>query len=260
MKPGGRFLAKDLHAAGGLAVVLKELLNSGHLHGDTPHVAGGTLQDQLARTSPPDGRVVRSIENAIAPTGGLTLLKGNLCPEGALLKVAGLAKLTFSGFATVFENEEDCARAAISRRIVPGMVVIIRNEGPKGGPGMREMLGVTALIYGQGLGEHVALITDGRFSGATRGMCIGHASPEAAVGGPLALVQDGDPIQIDANAGTIHLAISEQQLEERRSRWRPTQRVLSGLLEKYSMSVRSATVGAVTHSGAVDWPFETDDP
>jgi dihydroxy-acid dehydratase len=260
MKPGGRFLAKDLHAAGGLAVVLKELLNSGHLHGDTPHIAGGTLQDQLARTSPPDGRVVRSIENAIAPTGGLTLLKGNLCPEGALLKVAGLAKLTFSGFATVFENEEDCARAVISRRIVPGMVVIIRNEGPKGGPGMREMLGVTALIYGQGLGEHVALITDGRFSGATRGMCIGHASPEAAVGGPLALVQDGDPIQIDANAGTIHLAISEQQLEERRSRWRPTQRVLSGLLEKYSMSVRSATVGAVTHSGAVDWPFETDDP
>jgi dihydroxy-acid dehydratase len=125
---------------------------------------------------------------------------------------------------------------------------------------MREMLGVTALIYGQGLGEHVALITDGRFSGATRGMCIGHASPEAAVGGPLALVQDGDPIQIDANAGTIHLAISEQQLEERRRRWRPTQRVLSGLLEKYSMSVRSATVGAVTHSGAVDWPFETDDP
>jgi dihydroxy-acid dehydratase len=124
---------------------------------------------------------------------------------------------------------------------------------------MREMLGVTALIYGQGLGEHVALITDGRFSGATRGMCIGHASPEAAVGGPLALVQDGDPIQIDANAGTIHLAISEQQLEERRSRWRPAQRALSGLLEKYSMSVRSATVGAVTHSGAVDWPFEPDD-
>jgi dihydroxy-acid dehydratase len=134
MKPGGRFLAKDLHAVGGLSVVLKELLNSGHLHGDTPHVAGGTLEDQLARASPPDGRVVRNIENAIAPTGGLTLLKGNLCPEGALLKVAGLEKLTFSGSATVFESEEDCARAVIARRIVPGTVLVIRNEGPKRGP------------------------------------------------------------------------------------------------------------------------------
>ena len=202
MKPDGRFLAKDLHAVGGLTTLLKVLLDSGFLHGGALHVSGQTLEEMLSCASAPDGAVVRPVANAIAPTGGLTVLKGNLCPEGALLKVAGLKSLTFSGPARVFEGEEPCARAVNARQIASGDVVIIRNEGPKGGPGMREMLGVTALIYGQGLGEKVALITDGRFSGATRGMCIGHATPEAAVGGPLALVRNGDVIDIDAKTGT----------------------------------------------------------
>lgn len=254
MKPGGRFLAKDLHAVGGVSVLLKVLLDAGFLHGDTLHVSGGILQDVVARANPPDGAVVRSADQAIAPTGGLCVLKGNLCPEGALLKTAGLKSLTFSGRAMVFENEEACTKAVNALQIVPGTVVIIRNEGPRGGPGMREMLGITALIYGQGLGESVALITDGRFSGATRGMCIGHATPEAAVGGPLALVCDGDLIDIDVPAGTIQLRLSDLELEKRRRQWRPLPICSGGLLEKYARTVRSASVGAVTHSGKVDWP------
>jgi dihydroxy-acid dehydratase len=254
MKPGGRFLAKDLHAVGGVTVLLKVLLDSGFLHGDTLHVSGRTLEEMVASASAPDGTVVRPTANAIAPTGGLTVLKGNLCPEGALLKVAGLKSLTFSGPARVFEGEEPCARAVTGREIAPGDVVIIRNEGPKGGPGMREMLGVTALIYGQGLGEKVALITDGRFSGATRGICIGHATPEAAVGGPLALVRDGDVIDIDARTGTLNVRLSDAQIEARRKLWRPAAHTHTGLLEKYALTVRSASVGAVTHSGAVCWP------
>jgi dihydroxy-acid dehydratase len=259
MKPGGRFLAKDLHAVGGVAVVLKELLAGGHLHGDTLNVAGGTLQDAVARTPLPDGDVVRTRDRALAPTGGLIVLKGNLCAEGALLKVAGLKTLSFTGPAKVFENEESCARAVGQRDIKPGMVVIIRNEGPRGGPGMREMLGVTALIYGQGLGEKVALITDGRFSGATRGICIGHVSPEAAVGGTLALVRDGDMIEIDARAGSVTLKLAESDLSERRRRWQAPKAASAGLLEKYALCVRSASVGAVTHSGAVNWPEDIVD-
>jgi dihydroxy-acid dehydratase len=259
MKPGGRFLAKDLHAVGGVAVVLKVLLGGGFLHADTPHIGGGTLADVLDGVTAPDGSVVRSRDNALAATGGLTVLKGNLCPEGALLKVAGLRNLSFSGTAKVFENEESCARAVGDREIVPGMVVVIRNEGPRGGPGMREMLGVTALIYGQGLGERVALITDGRFSGATRGICIGHVSPEAAVGGALALVRDGDRIDIDARQGTLQLRLSDRELDDRRKQWRPPANTHTGLLEKYAMTVRSASVGAVTHSGAVVWPQDLID-
>ena len=259
MKPGGRFLAKDLHGVGGIAVVLKELLAAGHLHGDTLNVAGGTLADAVARTNAPDGDVVRGRDRALAPTGGLIVLKGNLCPEGALLKVAGLKTLDFSGPAKVFEDEESCARAVTSSQIKPGMVVIIRNEGPRGGPGMREMLGVTALIYGQGLGEKVALITDGRFSGATRGICIGHVSPEAAVGGNLAIVRDGDVIEIDARAGTVTLKLTAGEISERRARWQAPRTAGAGLLEKYALSVRSASVGAVTHSGAVDWPDDLVD-
>jgi dihydroxy-acid dehydratase len=259
MKPGGRFMAKDLHAVGGVAVVLKELLTAGHVHGDTLTVAGGTLADAVAHTPLPDGDVVRARENALAPTGGLVVLKGNLCPEGALLKVAGLKTLNFTGPARVFEDEESCATAVGRREIGSGMVVIIRNEGPRGGPGMREMLGVTALIYGQGLGEQVALITDGRFSGATRGICIGHVCPEAAVGGALALVRDGDVIEIDARAGMVALKVPESELNDRRQRWRAPKAATAGLLEKYAACVRSASVGAVTHSGAVSWPQDIID-
>jgi dihydroxy-acid dehydratase len=260
MKPGGRYLARDLHAVGGVSVVLRELLEGGHLHGDTRHVCGGTLAEVIAQASPPDGVVVHARGAALAPTGGLAVLKGNLCLEGAVLKVAGLKNLTFSGNAKVFENEESCARAVRARAIHPGMVVVIRNEGPRGGPGMREMLGVTALIYGQGLGESVALVTDGRFSGATRGMCIGHVSPEAAVGGALALVQDGDVIEIDAAAGSMNVRVAEWELAQRRARWPgPAASPRGGLLEKYACSVRSASVGAVTHSGAVVWPEDVID-
>lgn len=259
MKPGGRFLAKDLHAIGGVGVVLRELLTAGHLHGDTLHIAGKTLADVIAQAPDPDGDIVRTGDTALAPTGGLVVLKGNLCPEGALLKVAGLKTLTFTGRAKVFENEESCARSVAARSIEPGSVIVIRNEGPRGGPGMREMLGVTALIYGQGMGEQVALITDGRFSGATRGICIGHVSPEAAVGGNLALVKDGDIIEIDAHAGTLKLAVSEAELNQRRSSWQAPIPPKAGLLEKYALSVRSASIGAVTHSGAVDWPQDIVD-
>ena len=260
MKPGGRFLAKDLHAVGGVGVVLKELLRAGHLHGDTPHVAGGTLEEVSMRLPPPDGEVVRACDAAIAPTGGLLILKGNLCPEGAVLKVAGLKSRFFSGAAQVFENEESCAAAIQAQRIRPGRVVVIRNEGPRGGPGMREMLGVTALIYGQGLGEQVALITDGRFSGATRGFCIGHVSPEAAAGGNLALVREGDTIEIDAQQGTLELKVPDSELHRRRGSWRPAAPApVGGLLEKYAQCVRSASLGAVTHGGAVEWPQEPAD-
>ena len=260
MKPGGEYLAKDLHAVGGVSVVLRELLEAGHLHGDTPHVSGVTLAQSVARAHAPDGAVVRARGVPLAPTGGLAVLKGNLCAEGALLKVAGLKKLTFCGPAKVFENEESCARAVRAREIQPGMVVVIRNEGPRGGPGMREMLGVTALIYGQGLGESVALVTDGRFSGATRGMCIGHVSPEAAVGGPLALVRDGDVVDIDAAAGSMNLRLTEPELARRRAQWRATtESPRGGLLEKYLQSVRSASAGAVTHSGGVVWPADLVD-
>lgn len=260
MKPGGRFLAKDLHAIGGVGVVLKELLRAGHLHGGTPHVAGGTLENVVTSLPAPDGEVVRDCGTALAPTGGLLVLKGNLCSEGAVLKVAGLKSRLFRGTAQVFEDEESCAAAIQAREIDPGRVVVIRNEGPRGGPGMREMLGVTALLYGQGLGERVALITDGRFSGATRGFCIGHVSPEAAVGGNLALVREGDTIEIDANQGTLELKVSEAELRERRAAWRPAHAgVVGGLLEKYAQSVRSASIGAVTHSGAVHWPEDPVD-
>jgi dihydroxy-acid dehydratase len=182
------------------------------------------------------------------------VLKGNLCPDGALLKVAGLKSLTFEGPALVFDNEEDCMHVVRQRSYAPGSVIIIRYEGPKGGPGMREMLGITALLYGQGMGEQVALLTDGRFSGATRGMCIGYACPEAAVGGPLALVQNGDSIRIDATARTIHLAVAAPELSRRQAQWQPpTQTQRGGTLEKYAALVGPANLGAVTHSGNVQW-------
>jgi dihydroxy-acid dehydratase len=187
----------------------------------------------------------------------VVVLKGNLCPDGALIKIAGLKSLRFEGPARVFECEEDCAEAVKARRYAAGDVIVIRNEGPKGGPGMREMLGVTALIYGQGMGEKVALLTDGRFSGATRGMCIGYASPEAAAGGALALVRNGDRIVIDGERRTLELKVSQTELARRRKTWTPWQRErLAGVLEKYAKLVGPANLGAVTHSGKVVWPHE----
>src|SRR6185436_8639898 len=193
--------AKDLHAVGGVYSVLKALLTHGALHGDCLTLAGTTLKEALALHPGADGTVVRTAP--ITKTGGLVVLKGNLAPDGALIKVAGLKSLVFEGLAQVFDSEESCSEFIRRRKCKAGDVLVIRYEGPKGGPGMREMLGVTALLYGQGMGEKVALLTDGRFSGATRGMMIGYVSPEAAAGGPLALLRDGDPIRIDAVKGVL---------------------------------------------------------
>ena len=245
MKPGGRYLAKDLHAVGGVYSVLKELMNLGALHGECLTIYGTTLEKALKDQAGPDGEVVR--KTPISPTGGLVVLKGNLAPEGALIKVAGLKSLVFEGRARVFDSEEACAEVVTKRNYREGEVLVIRYEGPRGGPGMREMLGVTALIYGQGMGEKVALLTDGRFSGATRGMMIGYVSPEAAVGGPLGLVRNGDRIRIDAAKGSLTLLVAERELRKRKAKI--PRRQLSGVLEKYAAQVGSAHRGAVTHSG-----------
>lgn len=261
MKPGGQFLAKDLHEVGGASVVFKALLDAGHLHGDIPTIGGGTLAEVVEGAPNPDASVVHTVDRALMATGGVVVLKGNLCPEGSLLKIAGMASLTFSGPAQVFESEEDCMQVVKDRAYQAGSVLIIRNEGPQGGPGMREMLGVTALIYGQGMGEKVALLTDGRFSGATRGMCIGYVCPEAAAGGPIALLQDGDMIDIDAEQGTVMVRLTHEELDQRRQNWTAPAPPRGGILEKYAKLVQSAHKGAVTHSGPVDWPVEemTDD-
>jgi len=242
LQPGGRYLAKDLHAAGGVYAVLKELLKRGVLHGDCLTLDGVSLEKALSVHPGADGKVIP--EKPISSSGGLVVLKGTLAPQGALLKVAGLGSLVFAGPARVFESEEACAAVVRKRAYKAGEVLVIRNEGPKGGPGMREMLGVTALIYGQGMGEKVALVTDGRFSGATRGMMVGYVSPEAAVGGPISRVRNGDRIVIDAAKGL--LAVSGIGTR-RRGKTKP--RVLSGALEKYAALVGSAFHGAITHSG-----------
>jgi len=257
LRPGGRFHAKDVFEIGGVPVIVKELLRGGLIDGRCPTITGQTLAEEVAAAPDPDGRVVRRLDDAIHPTGGLAVLKGNLCPDGALIKVAGLSSRVFAGTARVFDDEESCMATIAARRYAEGDVIIIRYEGPRGGPGMREMLGVTALIYGQGMGEKVALLTDGRFSGATRGMCIGYAGPEAVHGGPLALVENGDAIRIDADAGTIELEVPAAELARRRAAWRPPERPkLSGLLQKYAAMVGPAHLGAVTHDGAVHWPVD----
>jgi dihydroxy-acid dehydratase len=243
LKPGGRFLAKDLHAAGGVYAVLKALLERGVLHGECLTLSGEKLQTALGRHAGADGEVVRRVP--IMETGGLVVLKGNLAPQGALIKVAGLKALAFEGRARVFDSEEACADVVKRRAYKAGEVLVIRYEGPRGGPGMREMLGVTALIYGQGMGEKVALLTDGRFSGATRGMMVGYVSPEAAAGGPLALVRNGDRIRVDAARGRLELLVSAAELKRRKAR--PPKRALGGVLEKYAALVGSAHAGAVTH-------------
>ena len=257
LQPGGTYLAKDVHEIGGVDVILKALLDAGHLHGDCLSVAGGSLAERLSETAGPDGEVVHDPGRPIMATGGLVVLKGNLCPDGALLKVAGLRSLRFTGPARVFETEEACIEVIKARSYDAGAVIVIRNEGPKGGPGMREMLGVTALIYGQGMGEKVALLTDGRFSGATRGMCIGYACPEAAAGGPIALLADGDVIEIDAEAGLIAVQVAEGELARRRAGRRPFDHGYNaGALYKYAATVGPANLGAVTHPGNVDWKWE----
>jgi dihydroxy-acid dehydratase len=245
MKPGGKYLSKDLHEIGGVYAVLKELLKRGALHGDCLTIFGTSLESELKSHPGADGKVIP--KKPISETGGIVVLKGNLAPDGALLKVAGLKSLRFEGRARVFDSEEACVDVVRRRAYKPGDVLVIRYEGPKGGPGMREMLGVTALLYGQGAGEKVALVTDGRFSGATRGMMVGYVSPEAGVGGPLGLVKDGDRIVIDAVKGSLSLDVPSAELKKRAVKM-PRQS-LSGVLEKYAAQVGSAFRGAVTHSG-----------
>jgi dihydroxy-acid dehydratase len=257
LQPGGHYLAIDVFRAGGTDAVLKALLDGGHLHGDALTLSGQTMAQHLASHSGPDGEVVRPASQPISPTGGLIVLRGNLAPDGALIKVAGLKALLFEGRARVFDGEEACFAAVQARQYREGDVLIIRNEGPKGGPGMREMLGVTALIYGQGMGEKVALVTDGRFSGATRGMMVGYVGPEAAAGGPIALARDGDPVRIDCAARAIDLMIPAEVLAARRTSRAPRQQErLAGVLEKYAKLVGPAREGAVTHAGAATWPRE----
>ena len=256
LRPGGAYYALDVHRLGGVPMIVRELIASGHMHGDTPTLTGETLAKAVKDAPPPDGEVIRSVKNAIDSTGGVIVLKGNLAPEGAFIKVAGLKSRVHEGPARVFESEEECMNAIRKRAYKAGDVIIIRNEGPRGGPGMREMLGPTAIIYGQGMGEKVALITDGRFSGATRGMCIGYLSPEAASGGPLGLVQTGDRIRIDTEkARSIDLMVDAEELDRRRAeRASQPPRRLAGVLEKYAAQVGSAYYGALTHSGAAEWP------
>lgn len=256
LRPGGRYLARDVHYIGGAGVILRELLAGGYLHGQALTYTGRTLAEELATAGAPDGRVVRPIEQALSRDGGVAVLKGNLCPDGALLKTAGLKTLVHTGPARVFESEEEAQAAVQALRYQVGDVIVIRNEGPQGSPGMREMLGITALLYGQGVGDKVALLTDGRFSGATRGLCIGYAGPEAVAGGPIGLLQDGDIVRIDARpeARSISVDLSEAELARRAAAAaRHPRPPLGGVLEKYAATVRPAHQGAVTHSGGVVW-------
>jgi dihydroxy-acid dehydratase len=256
LRPGGRFTAKDVHEIGGTAVIIRALIELGAIDGSCLTVSGETLAQVYGAAAAPDGAVVRAKDAPIAPDGGLGVLKGNLCPDGALIKLSGLKTLVHEGPARIFESEQDCARAVEARDYRTGDVLIIRNEGPVGGPGMQEMLGVTALIYGQKMGEAVALVTDGRFSGATRGICVGYVAPEAAVGGPLALVRDGDKVRIDCTARRMDLLISEDELARRRAAWKPAApRHKAGLLAKYAAQVGQANKGAVTHAGGAEWPW-----
>jgi dihydroxy-acid dehydratase len=252
LKPGGRYVMKDLYDVGGVPVLMKALLEGGYLHGDCMTVTCKTIAENLRDVAFPTGQdVVRRTSAPLSPTGGLTVLKGNLAPQGAIVKVAGMKTLRFTGPAVCFDREEDAFEAVDKRRYKEGDVIVIRYEGPRGGPGMREMLSTTAALYGQGVGEKVALITDGRFSGATHGFCIGHVGPEAAVGGPIGLLSDGDRITIDAEAGTLDVALTETELADRRRAWTPRRNdYQAGCLWRYAQTVGAAEKGAVTHPGA----------
>jgi dihydroxy-acid dehydratase len=251
LKPGGKYVAKDMFEAGGIPLLMKTLLDHGYLHGDCLTVTGRTLAENMEHVAWNEHQdVVRPANRPITQTGGVVGLKGNLAPEGAIVKVAGMAEQKFSGPARCFDSEEECFEAVTHRYYKEGEVLVIRYEGPRGGPGMREMLSTTAALYGQGMGGKVALITDGRFSGATRGFCIGHVGPEAAVGGPIGLLRDGDVISIDAVNGTIDVALSEDELAERAKIWKArTTDYQSGAIWKYAQTVGPARDGAVTHPG-----------
>ena len=252
LKPGGKYVAKDMYEAGGVYMLMKTMLDGGFLDGSCMTVTGRTLGENIDQvTWNPDQKVIYDVKTPITATGGVVGLRGSLAPDGAIVKVAGMQRLQFTGTARVFDCEEDAFAAVEARDIAEGSVIVIRYEGPKGGPGMREMLSTTAALYGLGLGEKVALITDGRFSGATRGFCIGHVGPEAAEGGPIALIEDGDVIRIDAEAGTIDLDVAEEVLAARREAWRPrVNDYQAGALWRYSQTVGPAYKGAVTHPGA----------
>ena len=251
LKPGGKYVAKDMWEAGGVPMLLKTLYDGGYIHGDCMTVTGKTMKENLKNVKfNPKQKVMRSYKNPITPTGGVVGLRGNLAPEGGIVKIAGLKKLQFTGRARCFDSEEKAYKAVKERKYKDGDIIIIRYEGPKGGPGMREMLQTTAAIYGQGKGEKVALITDGRFSGATRGFCIGHVGPEASIGGPIALLKNGDIIDIDAKKGTINVRLSKKELSLRKKKWK--QRKMNfgnGTLWKYAQTVGPAYLGAPTHPG-----------
>ena len=251
LKPSGKYVAKDLFEVGGVPVLLKALLDGGMLHGACMTVTGKSIAENLKDVTFPEGQdVVMPVSDPITPTGGVVGLSGSLAPEGAIVKVAGMDKLKFSGPARVFECEEDAYQAVTELKINEGEVIVIRNEGPKGGPGMREMLSTTSALYGQGLGDKVALVTDGRFSGATRGFCIGHVGPEASVGGPIGLLKDGDIIHMDAVKGLLDVELSADELAARAKNWKPREHdYQSGALWKYAQTVGSTAKGAVTHPG-----------
>ena len=252
LKPGGKYVAKDLYEAGGVQVILKALFEAGYINGDCMTVTGKTIEENLNNITFPENQdVIYRVSEAITPTGGVVGLKGNLAEEGAIVKVAGMTRSRHVGPAIVFDSEEDAHKAVRERNYKENDVFVIRYEGPKGGPGMREMLSTTAAIYGQGMGEKVALITDGRFSGATRGFCVGHVGPEAAVGGTIALLKDGDIITIDSESGELSVDLGLEELEKRRKNWKPREHEYgSGEIWKYSQLVGSALKGAVTHPGA----------
>jgi dihydroxy-acid dehydratase len=251
LKPGGRYVAKDMFEAGGVPNLMKTLLDHGYLHGDCITVTGRTIAENLKSVKwNPDQDVMRPADKPLLATGGVVGLKGNLAPEGAIVKIAGMTNLKFTGPARCFDGEEACFDAVKNKKYKEGDVLVIRYEGPKGGPGMREMLSTTAALYGQGMGAKVALITDGRFSGATRGFCVGHVGPEAAIGGPIGLLRDGDIIEIDADNGTINVKLSNDELAKRKAQWKPRENDYgSGYLWKYTQQVGPAVNGAVTHPG-----------
>ena len=248
LKPSGRFVATDMYKAGGARLIAKRLKDAGILKTSAPTVTGRSIGEEADRVSEPkDQEVVRPLSNPMSPNGGLAILHGNLAPEGAVVKIAGKKVLTFRGTARVFDNEESAFEAVDKSQIKPGDVVVIRYEGPKGGPGMREMLAVTGALQGQGLGETVALLTDGRFSGATHGLMAGHIAPEAAAGGPIAAVRDGDTIVFDIPNRELRLELSDEEISKRMAGWKaPAPQFQTGVMAKYAKLVSSASLGAVT--------------
>jgi dihydroxy-acid dehydratase len=248
LKPGGKYTAVELGQAGGIGLVARRLVEGGYLDGEQMTVSGLTIRQEAELADETPGQdVVYTTERPIKPNGGLIILKGNLAPEGSVVKLSGFERKKHQGPARVFEREEDAMDAVTSKQIKPGDVVVIRYEGPKGGPGMREMLGVTAAIVGEGLGETVALMTDGRFSGATKGLCVGHVAPEAFAGGPIAALREGDLITFDLEARTLNVDLTNEEIKQRMSEWQaPAPRYTTGVFAKYSALVSSASEGAIT--------------